>query len=81
MVNALNTRSLHTSLWNLPFWGNRWLYASLTGIIFALCAIIYIPVLQGIFQTTALKAMDWMILGFIGFFLCASEEIRKYFST
>jgi Ca2+-transporting ATPase len=77
MINAINSRSLHKSIFDLPLWGNAWLYLALAGIISVLVSIIYVPTLQNIFKTVPLYATDWVMILIVAAALFAVEELRK----
>jgi magnesium-transporting ATPase (P-type) len=42
-----------------------------------ICAISYLPVLQRLFHTAPLSALDWAVLVGFGVLLLAADEIRK----
>ncbi|PWF99329.1 cation-translocating P-type ATPase [Levilactobacillus bambusae] len=51
------------------------------GIIFEVCLlalIIYVPILQGIFNTTGLTTLDWVVLATIPIPVFLVEELRKF---
>ncbi len=77
MINAINARSLHKSIFKLPLWGNRWLYAALAAIFLILFSIIYIPTLQIVFKTVTLSFFDWIVVFLVAFILFCIEEVRK----
>ena len=77
MINAINSRSLHRSVFDLPVWGNRWLYIALAGIVIVLGAIMYVPVLQVIFKTVPLYITDWLLIVLVAAILFGIEELRK----
>ena len=51
-------RSKH-SLTEIGFWGNKKLFFSVTLCILLQCLVITLPVLQGIFHTSALTGVQW----------------------
>ncbi len=77
MINAINSRSLHRSIFDLPVLGNRWLYAALGGIIVTLVSIVYVPSLQKIFKTISLHGLDWGVVLGVAVILFVVEELRK----
>jgi magnesium-transporting ATPase (P-type) len=62
MFNALSCRSFDKSVFNLPngLFGNKLFLWSVGGSIVGQLAVIYLPFLQAIFQTTALGGSDWI---------------------
>jgi P-type Ca2+ transporter type 2C len=59
--NALNCRSLEHSVFEIGFFSNKWLLLALLWEIILMCLIIYLPVLQGAFQTFAITGGDWAV--------------------
>jgi Ca2+-transporting ATPase len=59
--NALNCRSLEHSVFEAGFFSNKWLLLALLWEIILMCLIVYLPVLQGPFQTFAISGEDWII--------------------
>ena len=45
-----------------------------------ICALSYVPFLQGIFNTAPLALTDWLLLIVLPFPILLLEELRKYFS-
>ena len=77
-ANLLTIRSETRSVFKIGFFSNKLIF---WGIGFALAitvAIIYIPLLQPIFSTTALSALDWLVLFFFMTIMFFIEEFRKY---
>ncbi len=77
MINAINARSLHKSIFKLPLWGNPWLYAALLAIFIILLLIIYVPMLQVVFKTIPLYLIDWIVVCAVALILFGIEELRK----
>lgn len=59
--NAFNCRSLEHSLFKIGPWSNRWLLLAILWECILLGLIVYLPVLQGPFNTYALTLTDWVI--------------------
>jgi Ca2+-transporting ATPase len=76
--NALNCRSLEHSVFEIGFFSNKWLLLALLWEIVLMCLIIYLPALQGAFQTFAITAGDWAvcILSALSIFVIA--ELYKF---
>ena len=58
--NAYCCRSLERSVFNLGVKANRWLHAAIASQVLLLCLIVYLPALQGPFNTYPLGAQDWL---------------------
>lgn len=60
-MNAFNCRSLDKSVFNLGVRQNRWLLAAVGWEICMLLLVVYLPILQGPFNTFSLTPTDWLI--------------------
>jgi Ca2+-transporting ATPase len=75
--NAFNCRSFDYSLFKIGPAGNKWLLAAIAWEICMLCLVVYLPPLQGPFQTYALSAQDWGICILTGASVFIVVEITK----
>jgi Ca2+-transporting ATPase len=75
--NAYNCRSDRTSVLHRPF-ANRWLNMAVLWELVLLCAIIYVPFLQGPFGTFALTRADWALTVGLSFTVVPVLEIVKW---
>ncbi|KRN29032.1 hypothetical protein IV38_GL001247 [Lactobacillus selangorensis] len=76
---AINCRTKKISVFKIGLFSNKRVWE---GIIFEICliiALIYIPFLQGIFNTAPLQWNEWLFLICIPIPLVLIEELRKYF--
>jgi Ca2+-transporting ATPase len=76
--NAFNCRSFDYSLFKIGPAGNKWLLAAIGWEIGMLCLVVYLPPLQGPFQTYALSAQDWGICILTGASVFIIVEISKF---
>lgn len=77
--NLLSCQTTRTSAFTIGLFKNRWIPIGIAFEITIMLAIIYIPYLQLIFNTTALGINDWLyVLTFIPIMIFA-DELRKYF--
>ena len=56
---------------------NVWLWSSVLGGVLIQLAVIYLPFIQPILQTTAIKPIDWLVVGsfsFTGFFVIETAK-------
>jgi Ca2+-transporting ATPase len=75
--NAWNCRSETISIFQSGLFSNRWLIAA-TLLVFVLQMIlIYVPLMQSIFNTVSLSSDDWIRIGIVTIPLLFIEEIRK----
>ncbi|MFT4310590.1 MAG: cation-translocating P-type ATPase [Candidatus Woesearchaeota archaeon] len=77
MMHAFNARSFSKSIFNRYFFSNGWFFASVIFSFAATLCVIYIPVLQGLFQTVALSLSDWLIVFVVTSFILLFVEIQK----
>lgn len=59
---AYNFRSERHSIFKIGFFKNKWLNLAIIWEIILLCLVIYLPPLQGPFNTFPLGLVDWMIV-------------------
>ncbi len=74
---AYNFRSDRNSVLVRPF-ANKWLNLAIVWELAALAVIIYVPVLNGPFQTYALPFMDWAIVVSAAFTVSPVLELAKW---
>lgn len=79
--NLLGCQTTRTSAFRVGLFKNRWILRGIIFEVIVLLSIIYIPLLQNIFSTTALGLTEWLyLLPFIPIIFFA-EELRKYISN
>ena len=76
--NSLTVRSEDQSVFTLGVFSNRKLIAAGLIGIGLVSLISYLPLLQGVFNTTGITLIDWSILIGFGVLLLAADECRKY---
>jgi Ca2+-transporting ATPase len=76
--NALAVRTDRQSVFTVGLFSNPRLIAAGCFGIGLMAAISYVPVLQDVFNTAALGAVDWAVLAGFGVLLLAAEEARKW---
>jgi Ca2+-transporting ATPase len=77
MVQAMNSRSSNLSLFTVGFLKNRILLVAISTSIFIHVAIVYIPFLSDIFQTSPLFLTDWLLVALVSLSVFAVAEIMK----
>jgi Ca2+-transporting ATPase len=59
LLHAFDFRDSSKTVWHPRSLNNRWLVLSLGGSMALQAAIIYVPVLSGVFRTAPLSAIQW----------------------
>jgi Ca2+-transporting ATPase len=75
--NALNARSEQRSLFRVGLFKNRWLLGGIGLAVLIQVAVIYLPLLQGVFYTVPLGIRDWALVLLVSSSVLVAEEIRK----
>jgi Ca2+-transporting ATPase len=78
MVQAINSRSGHLSLFRVGFTRNRLLLAAISISLLLHAALLYTPFLSLIFQTVPLTLFDWIILFLWSITVFIVVEIFKF---
>ena len=74
---AMNNRTDYESVFKRGLFTNRYINAGLVIEVLILLAIIYIPFLNGIFNTAPISWVEWLYLICIPFVVFGVEEARK----
>jgi len=77
---VLNCRTEKQSVFKVGIFGNKKVLFGIAFEVLLLCAIIYVPFLQEIFNTAAIGLKDWLFLIIIPIPLLLIEELRKAIS-
>lgn len=80
MGNVLVSRTTKVSLFKTSLKSNKWIWFGMLSQLSILSALVYVPVLQGFFGTTALGPMDWAFLAILPCIVVFAEETRKWLS-
>lgn len=76
---AINCRTKLSSVFSIGIFSNRRIWGGIIFEIVLLALLIYVPFLQGLFNTAAIGGTDWLLLICIPIPLVLIEELRKYF--
>jgi magnesium-transporting ATPase (P-type) len=76
--NAFNFRSLYSSFFKTSLFRNTLLIYAGAASILATVAIMYIPFLQKIFETTGLPWYTWLVTAIISLSIIVVVDIAKY---
>jgi magnesium-transporting ATPase (P-type) len=77
--NVLACRTSRQSIFKTSLKTNKWIIAGIISQLSILAALIYVPLLQKFFGTSALGLTDWAFLISLALIVVFAEEIRKFF--
>ena len=77
--NVLSCRTSKQSTFKTSIARNRWILVGIIAQVSILSFLVYVPLMQGWFGTTALGIADWLYLLQITLAVIIIEEIRKFF--
>jgi potassium/sodium efflux P-type ATPase len=77
IANVFSCRSDRHSVFNLGFFSNKLIFVGIAFELLFTAAIIYIPFLQKVFQTTSIGWTEWAILLIFMVIIFFLEELRK----
>lgn len=78
IFNTFNFISIQDSIFKVGIFKNRWLFAAIGGTLMILSSVIYIPLMQMIFETTTLKLDDWLTAVSVSSTILIVAEIVKF---
>jgi Ca2+-transporting ATPase len=78
--NVLACRTSKQSIFKTSLKTNKWIIAGIVSQISILAVLVYVPLLQHVFGTTALGVTDWIYLISLALIVVFAEEIRKFLS-
>ena len=78
LLRAYTARSEHFSIWKIGIFSNRAMQYAVAASLIILLAIIYVPILDPIFDTVPLSLNDWLILTPLILIPAVVSEITKY---
>jgi magnesium-transporting ATPase (P-type) len=77
--NVLACRTSKQSIFKTSLKNNKWIIAGIISQLSILAFLIYVPLMQKFFGTTALGLTDWIYLISLALVVVFAEEIRKFF--
>jgi Ca2+-transporting ATPase len=77
VFNLLNVRSAETSVFSLRTLTNRWLWAAIGAVVLLQGAVVHLPTLQQLFDTSALSVEQWLLAATVASSVIWIEELRK----
>ncbi len=78
--NVLASRTSKQSIFKASLAKNKWIVIGIVAQLSILAVLIYVPLMQQFFGTTALGLSDWAFLLLLALIVVFAEEIRKFFS-
>jgi Ca2+-transporting ATPase len=78
LLRAYTARSERYSLLALGVWTNKWMQVAVLTSLVILLAIIYVPFLDPVFETTFLTARDWAIMLPLILLPSVAAEVNKW---
>ena len=78
--NVLVCRTSKQSILRTSLAKNKWIVVGIISQLSILALLVYVPLMQQIFGTTALGFADWLYLLLLAAFVIFAEELRKFFS-
>jgi magnesium-transporting ATPase (P-type) len=76
--NVLACRTSKVSVFRTSLSTNKWIILGIVGQLSILSFLVYVPLMQQFFGTTALTAMDWVFLAVLALIVVFAEETRKF---
>jgi P-type Ca2+ transporter type 2C len=78
--NVLACRTSKQSIFKTSLKTNKWIIVGIVAQLSILAFLVYVPLMQKFFGTTALSVTDWIFLISLALIVIFAEEIRKFFS-
>jgi len=78
--NVLASRTNKASIFKTNLRSNKWIWLGIASQISIISFLVYFPLMQQFFGTTALGAIDWAFLVLLAGIVIVAEEIRKWFA-
>ncbi|HOV81679.1 MAG TPA: HAD-IC family P-type ATPase [Methanothrix sp.] len=79
VYNAYSSRSLEESVLRMNPLGNKTLLMGIAASIGTILAVVYIPFMQSIFQTSPLSYQSWILVLAVGLLVVIAAEVMKRF--
>lgn len=78
--NVLACRTSKVSIFKTSFSSNKWIWIGIAAQVSIISFLVYVPLMQKLFGTTALGLVDWAFLALFAFIVIFAEEVRKWFA-
>jgi magnesium-transporting ATPase (P-type) len=78
--NVLACRTSKVSIFKTSLSNNKWIWIGIAAQVSIISFLVYVPLMQGLFGTTALGLVDWAFLAVFACIVIFAEEVRKWFA-
>jgi magnesium-transporting ATPase (P-type) len=78
--NVLACRTSKVSIFKTSLSSNKWIWIGIAAQVSIISFLVYVPLMQKLFGTTALGLVDWAFLALFAFIVIFAEEVRKWFA-
>jgi magnesium-transporting ATPase (P-type) len=78
--NVLACRTSKVSIFKTSLSSNKWIWIGIVAQVSILSFLVYVPLMQRLFGTTALGLVDWAFLAVFACIVIFAEEVRKWFA-
>jgi calcium-translocating P-type ATPase len=78
--NVLACRTSKVSIFKTSFSSNKWIWLGIAAQISILSFLVFVPLMQRFFGTTALGLTEWAYLAVLACIVIFAEEVRKLFA-
>ena len=78
--NVLACRTSKVSIFKTSLSSNKWIWIGIAAQVSIISFLVYVPLMQRLFGTTALGLIDWAFLALFAFIVIFAEEVRKWFA-
>lgn len=78
--NVLACRTSKVSIFKTSFSSNKWIWIGIAAQVSIISFLVYVPLMQRLFGTTALGLVDWAFLAVFACIVILAEEVRKWFA-
>jgi potassium/sodium efflux P-type ATPase len=78
--NVLACRTSKVSIFKTSLSNNKWMWIGIAAQVSILSFLVYVPLMQRLFGTTALGLVDWAFLAVFALIVIFAEEVRKWFA-
>ena len=78
--NVLACRTSKVSIFKTSLSSNKWIWIGIAAQVSIISFLVYVPLMQRLFGTTALGLIDWAFLAVFACIVIFAEEVRKWFA-
>jgi len=79
LLRAFTARSEHYSIFKIGVFSNKWMNRAVLASLILMLAVVYIPFLNPVFQTTPLGWKEWSMIVPLFFIPAIADELTKWF--